>query len=334
MQNICDSSLLTIAKSYQKSTSAVSDHPYLQSSSTLVDCISNNRPHSFEIKNGVATSTEAHFILVLGMLLSLNSGYINGLCLGGLLSEHGSRKQGVSAVTAMYTESGLALANGDSNLFGFELSLLLAFIGGACLAGAMNPKAASHALVPSYGPTFLIGSVSIFVASVAAEFDPNGRTLYYFAAIANGLQNGITSTYTANLIRTSHLTGTSTDIGLIVGQMLQGNWTNYWKLKILVGLATSFWFGSFISFWAAKEFLSQSLWFSAALYLMIGSGHLLFVTSTKRKWEWDKVVAISTTTLDKEFGEDSFHTLSTGQVDDLLNHTDEDHGLRSINIDV
>ena len=51
---------------------------------------------------------------------------------------------------------------------------------------------------------------------------PDKRALYYFAAMANGLQNGMTSTYTANLIRTSVLGGTSTDIGLIAGQMSRG----------------------------------------------------------------------------------------------------------------
>jgi len=45
-------------------------------------------------------------------------------------------------------------------------------------------------------------------ASIAAVLNPDHRTLYYFAAAANGIQNGMTSTYSANLIRTTHLTGT------------------------------------------------------------------------------------------------------------------------------
>ena len=67
----------------------------------------------------------------------------------------------------------------------------------------------------------------MIVSALFAEANPEGRALFYFAAVANGIQNGVTSTYSANLIRTSHLTGTSTDIGLIFGQMLRGNWKNY-----------------------------------------------------------------------------------------------------------
>ena len=106
---------------------------------------------------GVASSQEAYFVFALGLLLSINSGYINGLCLSGLLTEGGSDKQGVSAFTGTYTKSGLALADGDPKLFGFEFTLILAFIGGATVAGVMNPRAIPHQLVPSYGPTFMLG---------------------------------------------------------------------------------------------------------------------------------------------------------------------------------
>lgn len=74
----------------------------------------------------------------------------------------------------------------------------------------------------------------------------------------------------ANLIRTTHLTGTSTDIGLIAGQMLRGHYKNAWKFKVLVGLASAFWFGGFVSFYSASALMSHSLWISAALFLTIG----------------------------------------------------------------
>ena len=115
---------------------------------------------SSSLKNmGVASLTEAYFVFGLGLLLSLNSGYINGLCLSGLLTEDGSDKQGVSAFTGTYTKSGLALAGGNAKLFGFEFTLILAFIAGATVTGMMNPKAIPHKLVPSYGPTFSLGAL-------------------------------------------------------------------------------------------------------------------------------------------------------------------------------
>lgn len=254
----------------------------LRRTRSIYDRPSSSTKTSASLENmGVQSKTEAYFVFALGLLLSINSGYINGLCLSGMLTEGGSPRQGVSAFTGTYTKSGLALAGGDSMLFAFEFTLILAFIGGACIAGIMNPSAIPHKLVPAYGPTFLMGSLCMIGASIAAEINPYHRTLYYFAAAANGIQNGMTSTYSANLIRTTHLTGTSTDIGLILGQMIRGKWKNYWKFKVLVGLALSFWLGGLISFYSASALLNHSLWFSAALYLIIGLTHITFVVLTQ-----------------------------------------------------
>ena len=68
----------------------------------------------------------------------------------------GPDEQSVSAFTGTYTKSGLALASGDAKLFGFEFTLILSFIGGAIVAGAMNPQAVPHKLVPTYGPSEFI----------------------------------------------------------------------------------------------------------------------------------------------------------------------------------
>ena len=107
-------------------------------------------PKGIASKVGAKNTREAVFVLVLGLMLYLNSGYINGLCLSGMV---GPDQQGVSAFTAAYTKSGLALAAGDPKLFGFEFTLILSFIGGAFVSGAMNHDAVPHKLVPSYGPS-------------------------------------------------------------------------------------------------------------------------------------------------------------------------------------
>ena len=61
------------------------------------------------------------------------------------------------------------------------------FIGGALISGMMNPQAIPHKLVPTYGPTFLIGSVFMILSAVFGVLLPNGRALYYFAAMVRNL---------------------------------------------------------------------------------------------------------------------------------------------------
>lgn len=285
---------------------------------------------SHSLRNmGVASTQEAIFVFAVGLLLSLNSGFINGLCLSGLLTKDGSLQQAVSSVTGTYTRAGLSLAHGDVGMFGMDMGLILCFIAGSTISGFMNPKAIPHKLVPSYGPTFLIGSLCMIAACIAGTMKPGDRTLYYFATMANGIQNGMSSTYTANLIRTSHLTGTSTDIGLILGQMLRGNWKNYWKFKVLIGLAISFWVGSLVSFFSAAEFLSHSLIFSAALFLLIGLTHLTFVVITQHvsfaqaafgTWQWDKVLG----QLAKGVHDTAITAMTPEQIDQVFDSMDVD----------
>lgn len=292
---------------------------------------------------GVASVSEAYFVFGIGLLLALNSGYINGLCLSGLLTEEGSDKVNVSAVTRAYTESGLNLVSGLYDEFGFAFSIILSFVAGACVSGLLNPEATPHKLVPSYGPTFLIGSICLIAASFAADMKPSGHSHYFLAAAANGLQNGISSIYTANLIRTSHHTGTSTDIGIIIGQILRGNWKNYWKLKVLIGLASSFWVGGLISFYSATAFLHDSLWFSTALFMVIGISHLTFVVLTEKvsyfqaaygTWKWEVILSKVASTMN-ETSNDSYgksRTLTEDQIDFVFDEMDAS-GSGTINAD-
>jgi hypothetical protein len=114
--------------------------------------------------------------MLLGILLSVNSGYIiNGLCLSGMLSENGSRRQALTAFTSAYAESSLALRCDNTQLFGSEVGLILSFLGGTCVAGALNPKAIPHSkLAPStsIGPSFLIGSVLMITSAILADLYP------------------------------------------------------------------------------------------------------------------------------------------------------------------
>ncbi len=109
---------------------------------------------------------------------------------------------------------------------------------------------------------------------------PSGRVHYR-------MQNEMSSMYTTNLIRKSHHTGTSTDIGLIVEQMLCGNWKNCWKYKVLVDLVSLFRCGGLVSFYAVTA-LKKILWFSAWYYSwgFHNTRHIFVMLS--QKWELEE----------------------------------------------
>eukprot|EP00985_Skeletonema_marinoi_P001701 scaffold686_cov245-Skeletonema_marinoi.AAC.12 len=171
------------------------------------------------------------FTVTVGLLMAFSAGYSNAVCLGGFLN--------VGADSATQSVA----------------------------AAIMNPYPIAFEISPRYGPTFLLGS--LFMVLGATEALHNNRREFFFTAIANGLMNGVSSMYSANLLRTNHLTGATTDIGLFLGMALRGNRTNNWKLYILIGLAVFFWTGSVCGYVASQMKRQYSLIFNACFLFLL-----------------------------------------------------------------
>jgi uncharacterized membrane protein YoaK (UPF0700 family) len=266
------------------------------------------------------SAREHAFIVLVAMLLSFNSGFSNGLSLSGLLAPAGEilyAFQSTSGYTGVYTQSALALASssfetyqqdGDNvtnvGVFGFQSCMVLSFVSGAAISGVLNPRPSPWRLAPMYAPTFFLGAMFMCVAASLAHVDPytpdpNRHRFYFFVALANGIQNGVSSMYSANLIRTTHMTGTSTDVGLFIGQLLRRNNTNLWKLKILLGLVASFWTGGFLSLYAVTQWRSRTLLFNAAVFLMVvvlivvflvRNLHVPLLSALRGSWHWQRTL--------------------------------------------
>lgn len=100
------------------------------------------------------TYSEHVFIVGLAMLLAFNSGFSNGVCLSGLLTYNTSTwdRQSTSSCTGVFTSSALSLAdhhedilpqygtNAQMRYFGFQVCVILSFIGGSCLSALLNPR--------------------------------------------------------------------------------------------------------------------------------------------------------------------------------------------------
>lgn len=207
--------------------------------------------------------------VVLGLILALNSGFINGCCLSGAIAADGT-KQAVAAVTASWTNSALGMASGDMSQFSFLAKIIVAFIGGSAIAGFLNPSPAQFQAVSSaYAKPLGVGAIMLVVAAKLLNSAESVKTGMLLCAMANGIQNSVTSTLTGNLCRTSHFTGISSDMGTFMGQILAGNKANEYKLQVFLGLAASFFLGSYVAYSIGKEFGSMSLLFSAGLYGLI-----------------------------------------------------------------
>ncbi len=145
-------------------------------------------------------------------LLALNAGGINAV---GLLSfEH----QAISHVTGSVSWLGLELARGHLAASLHLALVVLAFFAGAALSGALLEDSTLR-LGRRYGVCLLIEAA--LLAAALHGFHHDAPTAALWASAACGIQNAMVSTYSGAVIRTTHVTGIVTDLGIALGHWLR-----------------------------------------------------------------------------------------------------------------
>jgi hypothetical protein len=113
--------------------------------------------------------------------------------------------------------------------------------------------------------------------SLHNEWEPLSPSAY-LVCLGFGLQNGMCTTFSGAVIRTTHVTGTVTDIGLIIGQAIfhQRTRKHLWKLKILIPLYTSFCCGAVIGWFAFELMHNRAIILPCGIIGCLGVGHISY----------------------------------------------------------
>jgi len=102
----------------------------------------------------------------------------------------------------------------------------------------------------------------------------------YFASAACGLQNALATTYSSAIIRTTHVTGIFTDLGIMLGEFIRGRTLDKRKAQlfilIIIGFITGGTLGA-ISYekyeYMALLFPASCCFFIAAIYRVYAKNH-------------------------------------------------------------
>ncbi len=220
---------------------------------------------------------------LLWLMLALHAGYLNA---GGFMA----CQRFVSHMTGFGTQVGISL--GHNEYFqAFEMALMpVIFILGAATAGWMMDRK----LVNNMRPRVIRGmgwivvlDLIIWVGSVNDQFAVFGEPVLnhrdyaflFLLAFNCGLQNGLFVTITSGQIRTTHITGLATDIGLHSVKILSmdKNAPDREELKqknfLRVKTVAAFSFGSLISALIFQHYgywgFSVSFFFSLMILLYL-----------------------------------------------------------------
>lgn len=146
--------------------------------------------------------------------LACIAGMVNAV--GFLAFEH----QAITHLTGTTTLFGVALAQGQGGLALNLLLFLLSFLAGAALSGAIV-RDSTLRLGRRYGLALVLESALLLLAiPLLHRHSVAGICV---ATAACGLQNAMASTYSGAVLRTTHVSGIFTDLGIMLGQRLLGH---------------------------------------------------------------------------------------------------------------
>ncbi len=209
-----------------------------------------------------------------GASLAFIAGMINAV---GLLS---FQHQAVSHLTGTATLLGMAAANSDGTTVHQLVALVASFLLGAILSGIIIRDSALK-LGQHYGIALFLESALLFAAVPLLH---SGNLLgEYLASCACGLQNAMASTYSGAIIRTTHVSGLVTDLGILLGHLLRGLKADTRRLSLCALLFISFILGAFVSSLLHPRFHEFTLCFPAAFTGLAALGYLVMSQLARRK---------------------------------------------------
>lgn len=210
------------------------------------------------------------WVWVGAVVLACIAGMVN--VIGYLGFEH----QAVSHLTGTSSLLGAALAQGDWRVAGHLAGVLAAFCLGATISALIVQEEALR-LGRRYGVVLAIESLLLLAAIPLFKQQQLWGGL--LAAMACGLQNAMVTTYSGAIVRTTHVSGMFTDLGIGLGHLLRGLPLQVRRLSLSGLVIGGFLAGGVIGAWLFVRHGYDALLAPALLTGGAGTGYVAY-----RQW--------------------------------------------------
>lgn len=207
------------------------------------------------------------WVWVGAIALACVAGMVN--VIGYLGFEH----QAITHLTGTTSLLAAAVANGDLRAASHLLGVVLAFFSGAALSAVIVQDSTLH-LGRRYGVVLAIESMLLLAAVPLFQGGQIWGALA--AAMACGLQNAMVTTYSGAVVRTSHLSGMFTDLGIGLGHALRGMPLQPRCLMLSGLIISGFFAGGVIGALLFVRIGYNALYLPAALTGSTGIGYVIY----------------------------------------------------------
>ena len=200
-------------------------------------------------------------------VLAFIAGVVNVV---GLL---GFEHQAITHLTGNTSLLAAALATFDLSAILHFAALIGAFVTGTVLSGFLIQDSTLQ-LGRRYGVALLLVSLLLFLAVPLLQY----KSAYgmYAAACACGLQNAMVSTYSGSVVRTTHLSGMFTDLGIFCGHALRGLPVDTRRVRLCFLVISGFLCGGVAGTFAFQTFGYSALLFPASLTAVVSIAYGLY----------------------------------------------------------
>lgn len=197
-------------------------------------------------------------------------------CIAGMVNVvgyMGFEHQGITHLTGTTTLLGEAFSGGNWQASAQLAAMILAFMFGAMLSGLIVQDTRLK-LGRRYGIALALESALLVAA--ASMFKEGSIVGPLLAAVACGLQNAIATTYSGALVRTTHLSGLFTDIGIAIGHALRGCPLQFRRIQLSVLTIGAFLLGCMAGAALFRHFSYDALYIPALWTGIVGTGYALY----------------------------------------------------------
>ena len=212
------------------------------------------------------------WVWIGAVALACVAGMVN--VIGYLGFEH----QAVSHLTGTTSLLGAALAHGDLRAVMHLWGMLIAFCLGAMLSGLIIQDQTLR-LGRRYGAALALEALLLLVAIPLFKQEQIWGAL--LAATACGLQNAMVTTYSGAAVRTTHLSGMFTDLGIGLGHLLRGMPLQLRRLTLSGLIISGFLAGGVIGAWLFVRWQYDALFAPALLTGLTGLGYVSYQQWTR-----------------------------------------------------
>jgi uncharacterized membrane protein YoaK (UPF0700 family) len=200
-------------------------------------------------------------------VLAFIAGVVNVV---GLL---GFEHQAITHLTGNTSLLAAALAKFDLSGTLHFAALIGAFVAGTVISGFLVQDSTLQ-LGRRYGVALLLVSLLLFLAVPLLQY----KSAYgmYAAACACGLQNAMVSTYSGAVVRTTHLSGMFTDLGIFLGHALRGLPVDTRRVRLCLLVISGFLCGGIAGTFSFQAFGYSALLFPASLTAVVSIAYGLY----------------------------------------------------------